>query len=601
MRYIAANIALLLSIICTVPALYAGENAPKLQNKIKCPVVLVAFEDTGFTIQNPRQSFNSMLNARGYSANGATGSAADYLNANFYGKCTFEFEVSDVITLPYHIAEFGAPSGTFNDSDVKRLVYEACSTASAGGFDFSSCDTDADGTIENVAVIFAGHAESEGGAPETIWSHQQSLTDNPLSFNGVKIMSYSITPELKGGEGNTISPIGTFCHEFLHSMGLPDMYDTNGELEGLSPAMYGSLSIMDNGHFLNGGKTPPYLNAIEREILGISEVVELEPDTYCTLPPIYRADTLYRISTSVEGEYFLLEYRDGTKWDRYIGGKGLVVYHLDKSGNVYGGMASSSRWQYNNINCYAPHECAKVIPAAPAHTELGALFFPGSSDVRELLSENGYSQLKEWNGYAVGIGIEEIMISNGNLVFKTIMDYSFNGTLPVAAGCKATPYQRDAKISWNATGQGDLPAETKMQWLISWMREDDKNLHEAILDSTSCHLYGLEPGNTYNVRIRSLLDKEFGESVTFDISTAPITSAYPYIYLSGERYGIGDRLDLRVYNLVEEYSSIAWYINGEKLDEEYFIIDEEGYLEIELVIEYKDGSSEKIYKEIHIG
>ena len=78
-------------------------------NRTILPVLLVEFEDVRFSVGNPKESFNELFNGRGYSRNGATGSVAEWLDANFKGKTSFVFEISDVITLPKPVAAYGAP------------------------------------------------------------------------------------------------------------------------------------------------------------------------------------------------------------------------------------------------------------------------------------------------------------------------------------------------------------------------------------------------------------------------------------------------------------------------------------------------------------
>ncbi|MBQ7773502.1 MAG: M6 family metalloprotease domain-containing protein [Bacteroidales bacterium] len=562
-------------------------------NVRKYPVLLVEFEDVKFTVDKPKDFFNTLLNA-------ASGSAADYFNTNFAGICTFAFRVGDVISLPYPVADFGAHSGTFNDMDVTRLLKETCKAASEAGYDFSSFDTDGDGIVDNVAIIFAGHNESEGGSPDAIWPHQQDVSGEDITFNGVKIASYSCTSELKGAQGNEPSTIGTFCHEFAHSLGLPDLYDTNGDIEGLSAALYGSLSIMDKGNFLDDGRTPPLFSAIEREILGIGEIVDLKPDTSYVLSPASVSHTVYRVNTSNDGEYFLFEFRNRSRWDRYIGGSGLVAYHVDKSRSVNGGLSSSDRWKYNNVNALASHECARVLAAAPAEGSAGALFYPGTANVFELTSQEGHSMLKDWGGFAVGIGLKDIRQQGSRVYFNTIRDYSFNDTLPHAVDCKAISYQNDARLQWKGSSPEGYDGGDVQQWLVSWNKVGEDKTQSMVSDSTVCYIRGLEPGCRYAVRIFCIEKKEFGEPVEMEVATAPVTSLFPYIYLNRKGYRTGDILDLRVFNLVEQPHAAAWRVNGKSLGSDSYVIGEEDEVKIELTIEYKDGSREKIYKVIRV-
>jgi len=576
----------------------AAGNSQKIN--LIFPVLLVEFEDVKFSVEDPKNSFKEMLNKAGYSRNGASGSAAEYFNDNFKDKYAFSFMVSDIITLPSPISFYGAGTSISKDTDVRKMVADACSAAMDSSFNFSGCSMDAEGIIGNISIIYAGHSEAEGGNPESIWPHQMDLGNSPITVGEYRISSYTCTAELWGAEGNTIAPIGPFCHEFSHYLGLPDLYDTNGENEGLSPALYGSLSIMDNGHFLNSGNTPPYFNSIEREILGIGEIEDLVPDSSYTIPPLHENGKVYRIESGTDGEYFLLEYRKRFKWDTYIGGEGLIVYHIDKSDNEHGGLASSDRWIYNNINSFSSHECARVLPAAGSGSGISGIFFPGSSKVDELLSFRGNTLLQDWSGHAVGIGLRNITLQNGKLTFKTILDFCFNDTLPLAVDCKIKPYQEDARIEWRDIEPAKPKSTGQLQWLITLEKEGTEERRSLITDSTCCLIDRLVPGSGYTVEIRAIMGREFGEPHTLQFRTYPVSSPYPYIFIRKDDFEIGNVADLRIFNLPEDAIYTDWYINGKRLSSPQIKLDKKGNLEIVAGIGYKDGTYEKITKTLSI-
>ena len=66
---------------------------------------------------------------------------------------------------------------------------------------------------------------------------------------------------------------------------------------------------MDGGNQNNVGATPPYFNAIEREMLAITEPELITKSGVYTLQPINKGGKSYRINTEDENEYFLLECR----------------------------------------------------------------------------------------------------------------------------------------------------------------------------------------------------------------------------------------------------------------------------------------------------
>ena len=328
---------------------------------VKSLVLLVEFSDVKFASSSARQDFNNMLNQSGYSVNGATGSAADYFKDNLGGRQII-FDIAPIVTLSNPESYYGGDNGGVIDAGVAQLVKDACASASSAGVDFSQYDSDGDGKVDNVAIIYAGYDQAESGTADAIWARQASADKLNITYNGAKISSYTCSAELKGNTGAILNGIGVFCHEFSHSLGLMDMYDTNGEEEGASMGLWKTLSIMDMGCYSNNGNTPPYFCAIEREMLGIGNVIDLASGQDYSLAPLSASNSaLYRLKSSIDGEYFLFECRGASGWDKYIGGSGLIVYHVDKSSIVYGGIASSNRWIYNNVNTFAAHPCAYVL------------------------------------------------------------------------------------------------------------------------------------------------------------------------------------------------------------------------------------------------
>lgn len=563
-----------------------------------CPVLLVEFEDVRFSVADPKGSFNAMLNGTDYTAAGATGSVAKWLNRNFKGKGSFVFEVQDVITLPNPVAHYGAQSNAANDSNIIQLVKDACEAASAAGVDFSRYDNNSDGMADNVSIVFAGYSQAEGGSPDSIWPHQQDATGYNLSFNGTGIASYTCTAELEGSSGTRIARIGHFCHEFSHFLGLPDLYDVNGDVEGLAPGTYGTLSIMDKGNFLNGGNTPPLYNAVEREMLGLCTIEDLIPNRSYTIYPFGVSDKIYRIKSSNEGEYFLLECRRESGWDTHIGGSGLVVYHIDKSARVYGGIPSVERWRFNNINSFAAHECLRVVPALADAAEAPEVFFPGKTGVKELLPGSGMP-LVDWAGHPVGIGLVDITYANGRVTFRTVEELSFSPALPRAVECRAYPYQYDIKVGWHLPPPEEDTA-VQQQWLVKWREKGGGEFSSAATDSAAFRIEGTLPGTTYEIEVCALDGNTCGAASRMTAKTLPVTSMFPYIYVAQEGYEAGDIMDLRLINMIGKPLSVEWYANGSKIEGDSILLEEKGEKEIMALIKYSDGSDERIYKKIQV-
>ena len=129
------------------------------------PVVLVQFSDVKFKIDNPVESFNALLNEKGYNGyknSGATGSVKDYYLDNSHGAFDPVFDVLPVATLSQPIAYYGAQvlnedgSVKANDKQPEIALYDACLILDRS-VDFSQYDYNKDGLIDMVLFYYAGN------------------------------------------------------------------------------------------------------------------------------------------------------------------------------------------------------------------------------------------------------------------------------------------------------------------------------------------------------------------------------------------------------------------------------------------------------------
>ena len=281
-------------------------------------VILAEYADVKF--KHTRQEFADLLTKEGYSVGGATGCAKEYFDSQFKGMFNFEFMVSDIVTLTGVRAYYGGNTYYGDDKKPAEMIVEACKLADSN-VDFTLYDDDNDGYVDNVFVLFAG--EDEADDPDNnancIWAHAWFVTSGAglpeLVLDGMIIDQYACAAELMPGDA--MSGIGTFCHEFSHTLSLPDLYDTDYDSSGgWAAGMWGSTSLMDGGNMNNNTNTPPYYNAIEREIMGLSEPILLEHNGTITLEPIHETGKYYRLDADRANEYYLFECRSNDGWDR---------------------------------------------------------------------------------------------------------------------------------------------------------------------------------------------------------------------------------------------------------------------------------------------
>lgn len=339
-------------------------------------VLLVEFKDLSFSVADPAAAFSRMLNSEGYSENGGTGSVADYFKDNSNDRFTPVFDVVGPVRVSGAFADYGGNDADGADKNLTGFAAEAFRLADAQT-DYSDYDLDSDGYIDNVYIFYAGHSEAEGASADHLWPQASAISGENLVLDGVRAWSFACSSELRGANGSIMSGIGTFCHEFAHVLGLPDFYDTDYEENGSADAVY-SFSLMCSGNYNNAGRTPPYMGALERWMLGWTDApVQMDAPGRKTLGPVYD-DESAATPGSGAGEFFLYEVRDGSKWDAYIFARsgqtppeGMLVYHVD--------MSSETVWDMNIINNSAAHPCYYLVKPVSSWGNYNDLLYPGTS------------------------------------------------------------------------------------------------------------------------------------------------------------------------------------------------------------------------------
>lgn len=562
-------------------------------SSIRTLVIPVQFQDIKFTTAAPRNRIYNLFNQINYSNDGATGSVRDYFRDNLGGRSNFTFEVCDPVTLPQIAAYYGENISGSSDLNLRQLVVQACRGADESGVDFSAFDDDRDGMVDNVFIIFAGHNEAEGGGDNCIWPQCWNISESQLYLDGVKVSNFCCYSEYSGPEGaGGFAGIGIICHELCHLLGLPDLYDINGDAEGEARSLFGSLSIMDYGGYNNDCKTPPYLNIVEREIIGIATPVTLTDSCTVTVPPVRDASEAFRFRTSYTDENFYIEFRDGEKWDAFAGGSGLVIYHVDRSDNQAGSMTAAQRWKFNAVNSCAAHECVKPVSATGADAEeVGDLFFPGRANTTVILAAETFPLL-DWSGRGTGFGLRNIAKGAGGMTFDVVEDNAWN--LPAIVEHMVLPEQTSASLSWiSDKGLGG-------EWRLIWGAVSSVEADTVMLQSSSYVFEDLLPGKNYYCDINYIYKGILGKTYRIDFQTTQMLSSFPLIAGMDEPHHIGDEIRLRLHNLVEEVSEISWTVDGAAVTNGIFVPDKEGSFTINAVVTYPDGSQESLVKIIKV-
>ena len=507
-----------------------------------------------------------------------------------------EFIIAPVVSVSENLSHYG--SNYVDRKDV--LLHEAVREAirlSVTSIDFSLLDNDADGIVDNIHLIVAGESESDGGEPHTIWPQHDLLSNHGsvMSAGGKAIDSFTITTEH--------SSAGTICHELGHFLGLTDMYDTDGEGSGGLSSGLRSTSLMDDGCKNGEGVTPPNISALDLDAIGL-KATPVTKKAY-TLHPVSDGGDFLILNSNNSDEYYLLECRQSTGWDKFIGGSGLVAYHIDKSSEAAGWsdilnrtISAKERWEYGMVNNNPTHECAKLLTGPSDDGSSRAVFF----------LDNGYTGIGQldgpefsfWDGSSSHLAVKDIHTNNdGSVTFEVIEPITIDGSII---------HQDGITLKWRT----DFSEEDISSYEIIWTDGRRNGTGTALAESRSFSIGGLSPKQTYTATVTILLKNglRYRNSTCFTTKFYQKDS-YPYIYLGANGQTMlsrnkdgsfikGTRIPLKVYNAPDAMECL-WYYDSKPITTDLdglYTLERSGVLKAQIL--HDNGAWETIEKEITV-
>lgn len=316
-------------------------------------IILVQFTDSKFKSGHDLALYERIANDENYSGNNFRGSIKDYFKAQSHGQFELDFDVAGICQLQHPYAYYGKNNSQKEDVKPGEMVAEACLWAHEHGFDFSKYDWNGDGEVDQVFVLYAGHGEASYKDANTVWPHMFYLSASdygkPLSLDGVTVDTYACSSELNG-DGN-LDGIGTFCHEFSHCMGFPDLYDTSyAGWFGM-----GDFDLMCSGSYNGDSKCPAGYSAYEKAECGwltLKDMTDVEKETSIAgVQPMSADGDAYIIKNKGhEDEYYILENRQKTGWDSYLPASGLMITHVDYDADIWGWNMPNTSGKYEDAN-----------------------------------------------------------------------------------------------------------------------------------------------------------------------------------------------------------------------------------------------------------
>ena len=334
--------------LLAVPAHPTGLQTSAAREDWFIPIIRIEFTDSAIV------HTKAELERRLFDTTGAepTGSMYEYYRWVSGRRMRVHGEVVATVRLPhdrnYYAADawgvnaVGSPN---NDYGMFRDAVSACD----GTVDFSRFDLDGDGYVDMLWLVHAGPGGEITGNRRDLWSVTSRATagwsnGSPADCNDLvpgsttqhmRIDRFTVLPELSGLHPGQLNEIGVFCHEFGHTLGLPDLYDTT-VLGGASNTGPGNWSLMSSGAYGGDGvspESPSHMGAWCSLFLGWVNRVRPTQDTTITLAPLADGGPLIEFWFQGEDspEHFLLENRVRESFDRKLPNDGLLVHQIDEA------------------------------------------------------------------------------------------------------------------------------------------------------------------------------------------------------------------------------------------------------------------------------
>ena len=364
------------------------------RGRVRGLVVLVEFQDVRFTIDDPLQAYTDMLSKEGYdraryegSKYKHIGSAHDYYYQNSCGQFDPQFDIYGPILLKDSLKYYGRS----DDKNAWQMFTEACQYLDDSlDVDFNDYDINEDGAIDFIFAFFAGNGANSTGKNADIWPHAWTITTasggQKFFYDGKLLDSYACTNELVSGY---MDGVGTFCHEFTHVLGLPDLYNTSiNASPTCSPSGY---DVLDEGCYNLNSYVPAGFSAYERYELGWLTPIVISEQKTDTLMNLASSNTAFIVPVTEglddprEGEYYLFENRQQDGWDKHLPGHGMLVWHIDYKWTL---------WSFNSPNNWPAHQCIDLVEAGGKkkgydgrYYQDGSAPFPGTKGITEFTDD----------------------------------------------------------------------------------------------------------------------------------------------------------------------------------------------------------------------
>lgn len=310
---------------------------------VKVLALLIEFSDYPHQSQNSKEAIESKL-----FGDGSGGAPYESLR-NYYRRSSYDqLEIQGTV-LGWYNTGLSRSSVLETTAGREDLIKTALNYYNGLGHDFTQYDSDDDGTIDYLIVIWTG---PDNGWANFWWGYMTSFTDSSYQIDGKRLETYSWQWEAYPYPG-TFSP-RVVIHETGHALGLPDYYDYDGSVG--PKGGIGGLDMMDANFgdhncfskFLLEWINPAAYSGGNQMLTLYASGSTKDQSAIVVMPGAVQGDPF--------GEFFMVQNRHRLGNDTGYPSDGLLIWHVDSTLNHFG-----TDFVYDNS--YTSHKLLRLMEA----------------------------------------------------------------------------------------------------------------------------------------------------------------------------------------------------------------------------------------------
>lgn len=307
-----------------------AETANKETSEVSNVVLFVQFADTeGNFMSDPAR----VSNIQKYYNTTFPKSLVSYINTISYGQThvtTYmpQYDPSANTITPITLSNNRDYYATSSSGEFAAMS-ETLNILLSGQYNLvDNYDGNGNGDVDNITFIFEG----DGGERSSVFYPKKQDYEGSQTINGKDINAVNTLNEDTLFDTASIQKYGVICHEFMHSLGYPDLYKENSSASpvGVWDLMASSSVFMQYP-----------LAYLRSSVSGWLSIDEINPDSankHVELVPVSNphGHQAYIIKSPQlsSSEFFVIEYRQkgdpySNDLDAKIPGTGLIVYRIN--------------------------------------------------------------------------------------------------------------------------------------------------------------------------------------------------------------------------------------------------------------------------------